>query len=283
MNIQTIGVVGCGVMGAGIAQVVAAAGYPTIICEQNTDALERGIARIRDGYARMVKKGTLSQPDADAALGRITPTLERQQLAAADLVIEAIAENAALKDALFRELDAVCPVHTVFASNTSSIPIHQLAQATSRPDRIAGFHFFNPVPLMQLIELVSTPFTSAETRAALHAVGTRLAKTVVDVRDESGFIVNRLLIPYLFEAVRLLEAGIADRDAIDTAMKLGCGYPMGPLTLLDVIGLDTAVAIGDVLAREHHDPRLAAPELLRTMVANGQLGRKSGGGFYPIA
>lgn len=283
MTIKTIAVVGCGVMGAGIAQVVAAAGYTTIVCEQDDGPLQRGLSRIRDGYARMVKKGTLSQPDADAAVGRLVPTLNRQDLAAADLVIEAIAENAELKYALFRELDGICPAHTLFASNTSSIPIHQLAQVTTRPDKVAGFHFFNPVPLMQLIELVSTPFTSDATRSTLHAVGVQLQKTVVDVKDESGFIVNRLLIPYLFEAVRLLEAGIADRDAIDTAMKLGCGYPMGPLTLLDVIGLDTAVAIGDVLAREHHDPRLAAPPLLRTMVANGKLGRKSGGGFYPLA
>lgn len=283
MTIRTIAVVGCGVMGAGIAQVVAGAGFATIVCEQEDAPLQRGLGRIRDGYARLVKKGTLTADAADQAFARISPTLDRAALARADLVIEAIAENADLKYALFRELESICPAQTIFASNTSSIPIHLLGQVTQRPDRVAGFHFFNPVPLMQLIELVSTPFTSAETRTALHAVGVQLGKTVVDVKDESGFIVNRLLIPYLFEAVRLLEAGIADRDAIDTAMKLGCGYPMGPLTLLDVIGLDTAVAIGDVLAREHHDSRLAAPDLLRTMVANGQLGRKAGGGFYPLA
>jgi len=213
-------------------------------------------------------------------LARITPTLHRGDLADCDIVIEAIAEDLALKRALFAELDTICVPHAVLVSNTSSIPIHQLAQATTRPDRVAGFHFFNPVPLMQLIELVSTPFTSAVTRATLHSVGQQLNKTVVDVKDESGFIVNRLLIPYLFAAVRLLDAGVADRDAIDTAMKLGCGYPMGPLMLLDVIGLDTAVAIGDVLARELGDTSLVAPDSLKVMVAAGKLGRKSGGGFY---
>lgn len=282
MAVQRIGVVGCGLMGAGIAQVVAAAGFATRICEVAQAPLDRGLARIRDGYARSLKKGTMTQTDVDAALARVFPTLNRADLADCDIVIEAIAEDVTLKRALFAELDALCAPHTLFVSNTSSIPIHQLAQATTRPDRVAGFHFFNPVPLMQLIELVSTPFTSAETRGTLHAVGQQLGKTVVDVKDESGFIVNRLLIPYLFDAVRLFDAGVADRDAIDTAMKLGCGYPMGPLMLLDVIGLDTAVAIGDVLAREFNDPHLAAPESLKAMVAAGKLGRKSGGGFYAV-
>jgi 3-hydroxybutyryl-CoA dehydrogenase len=214
---------------------------------------------------------------------RIAPTLNRADLADCDVVIEAIAENGDLKRELFAQLDTICPPHTLLVSNTSSIPIHQLAQATTRPDRVAGFHFFNPVPLMNLIELVYTPFTSDETRATLHTLGTSLNKTVVDVQDVSGFIVNRLLIPYLFDAVRLLEQGVADRDAIDTAMKLGCGYPMGPLTLLDVIGLDTAVAIGDVLMAELNQPHMSPPALLRQMVAEGKLGRKSGGGFYPSA
>jgi len=280
MTITRIGVVGCGLMGAGITQVLAAAGYPTRVCEAAEAPLQRGLARIHDGYARAVKKGTLSQVDADAAFARITPSLDRRDLADCDLVIEAIAEDLSLKTALFAELDAICGPQAILASNTSSIPIHQLAQATTRPDRVAGFHFFNPVPVMQLIELVSTPFTSSDTQQALHAVGTQLAKTVVDVQDVSGFIVNRLLIPYLFEAVRLLEQGVASRDAIDTAMKLGCGYPMGPLLLLDVIGIDTAVAIGDVLAREFNDAHLAPPQRLREMVAQGLLGRKSGQGFY---
>jgi 3-hydroxybutyryl-CoA dehydrogenase len=282
MTVQRIGVVGCGLMGAGIAQVVAAAGFTTRICEVAQPPLDRGLARIQDGYARSLKKGTMSQDNVDAALARITPTLHRGDLADCDIVIEAIAEDLALKRALFAELDTICAPHAVLVSNTSSIPIHQLAQATTRPDRVAGFHFFNPVPLMQLIELVSTPFTSHETRATLHSVGQQLNKTVVDVKDESGFIVNRLLIPYLFAAVRLLDAGVADRDAIDTAMKLGCGYPMGPLMLLDVIGLDTAVAIGDVLARELGDASLAAPDSLKAMVVAGKLGRKSGGGFYAV-
>ena len=282
MVVHRIGVVGCGLMGAGIAQVAAAAGFTTIICEVAQAPLDRGYARIQDGYARSLKKATLTQMDVDTAMARITPTLNRNDLADCDIVIEAIAEDLALKRTLFTELDALCAPHTLLVSNTSSIPIHQLAQATTRPDRVAGFHFFNPVPLMQLIELVSTPFTSAETRALLHTIGQQLGKTVVDVKDESGFIVNRLLIPYLFAAVRLLEAGVADRDAIDTAMKLGCGYPMGPLMLLDVIGLDTAVAIGDVLARELRDTSLAAPDSLKAMVAAGKLGRKSGGGFYTV-
>jgi 3-hydroxybutyryl-CoA dehydrogenase len=281
MIITRIGVVGCGLMGAGITQVLAGAGYPTRVCEAAEAPLQRGLDRIRDGYARAVKKGTLTQVDADAAFARITPSLDRRDLADCDLVIEAIAEDLTLKTALFAELDAICGPQAILASNTSSIPIHQLAQATTRPDRVAGFHFFNPVPVMQLIELVSTPFTSSDTQQALHAVGAQLAKTVVDVQDVSGFIVNRLLIPYLFDAVRLLEQGVASRDAIDTAMKLGCGYPMGPLLLLDVIGIDTAVAIGDVLAREFNDAHLAPPQRLREMVAQGLLGRKSGQGFYP--
>lgn len=280
MTIRQIGVVGCGLMGAGIVQVLAAAGYATIVCEQADAPLQIGLERVRSGYDRLVKKGTMTESDAQAARQRITPTLQRADLAACDVVIEAIAEQSALKTALFAELDQLCPPHTILVSNTSSIPIHQLAQATTRPDRVAGFHFFNPVPVMRLIELVSTPFTSEETRTALHTIGTTLSKEVVDVKDVSGFIVNRLLIPYLFEAVRLLEQGVADRDAIDTAMKLGCGYPMGPLMLLDVIGIDTAVAIGDVMYAEFADPRMAAPDTLRHMLANGQLGRKSGGGFY---
>lgn len=280
MTIHRIGVVGCGLMGAGISQVLAAAGYPTRVCEAATAPLQRGLERIRAGYDRAVKKGTLTQADAAAAFARITPSLDRHDLADCDLVIEAIAEDLTLKTRLFAELDAICGPHAILASNTSSIPIHQLAQATTRPDRVAGFHFFNPVPVMQLIELVSTPFTSSDTQQALHAVGAQLAKTVVDVRDVSGFIVNRLLIPYLFAAVRLLEQGVASRDDIDTAMKLGCGYPMGPLLLLDVIGIDTAVAIGDVLVREFNDTHLAPPQRLRDMVAQGLLGRKSGQGFY---
>lgn len=280
MTIHRIGVVGCGLMGAGITQVLAAAGYSTRVCEAAAAPLARGLERIRDGYARAVKKGTLSQTDADTAFGRITPSLDRRDLADCDLVIEAIAEDLALKTTLFAELDAICGPHAILASNTSSIPIHQLAQATTRPDRVAGFHFFNPVPVMQLIELVSTPFTSNDTQQALYAVGKQLAKTVVDVQDVSGFIVNRLLIPYLFDAVRLLEQGVASRDAIDTAMKLGCGYPMGPLMLLDVIGIDTAVAIGDVLAQEFNNDHLAPPQRLREMVVQGLLGRKSGQGFY---
>jgi 3-hydroxybutyryl-CoA dehydrogenase len=195
MIITRIGVVGCGLMGAGITQVLAAAGYPTRVCEAAEAPLQRGMARIHDGFARAVKKGTVTQVDADAAFARITPSLDRRDLADCDLVIEAIAEDLTLKTTLFAELDAICGPHAILASNTSSIPIHQLAQATTRPDRVAGFHFFNPVPVMQLIELVSTPFTSSETQQALHAVGTQLAKTVVDVQDVSGFIVNRLLIP----------------------------------------------------------------------------------------
>jgi 3-hydroxybutyryl-CoA dehydrogenase len=270
-------------MGAGITQVMAAAGYRVRVCEMAEAPLNKGLDRVRDGYARSVKKGTMTGDEAEAAWMRIAPTLNRADLADCDVVIEAIAENGDLKRELFAQLDTICPPHTLLVSNTSSIPIHQLAQATMRPDRVAGFHFFNPVPLMNLIELVYTPFTSAETRATLHTLGTSLNKTVVDVKDVSGFIVNRLLIPYLFDAVRLLEQGVADRDAIDTAMKLGCGYPMGPLTLLDVIGLDTAVAIGDVLMAELNQPHMSPPALLRQMVAEGKLGRKSGGGFYPSA
>jgi 3-hydroxybutyryl-CoA dehydrogenase len=283
MALHRIGVVGCGLMGAGITQVMAAAGYHVRVCEMAEAPLKKGLDRVRDGYARSVKKATMTGDEAEAAWMRIVPTLNRADLADCDVVIEAIAENGDLKRELFAQLDGICPPHTLLVSNTSSIPIHQLAQATTRPDRVAGFHFFNPVPLMQLIELVYTPFTSDTTRSILHDLGNSLNKTVVDVQDVSGFIVNRLLIPYLFDAVRLLEQGVADRDAIDSAMKLGCGYPMGPLTLLDVIGLDTAMAIGDVLMAELNQPHMSPPALLRQMVAEGKLGRKSGGGFYPSA
>ena len=195
MVLHRIGVVGCGLMGAGIVQVMAAAGYHVRVCEMAEAPLQKGLDRVRDGYARMVKKGTLSGDEAEAAWMRSAPTISRTDLADCDVIIEAIAENGDLKRELFAQLDTMCPPHTILVSNTSSIPIHQLAQATTRPDRVAGFHFFNPVPLMQLIELVYTPLTSAETRSTLHTLGTSLNKTVVDVQDVSGFIVNRLLIP----------------------------------------------------------------------------------------
>ncbi len=282
-RIGRVGVVGCGQMGAGIAQVFAQAGFPVTVLESNGVLLEKGLARIAAQLARDVEKGRLSDQDRLLYLGRLTGTLDFAAFADCDLVVEAIVEQLEPKRQVFAALADVVRSDAILASNTSSFPIMELAAGISRPDRVVGMHFFNPVPVMPIIEVVRTIVTSDETVALVRDVAARLGKQVVVAKDTPGFIVNLLLIPYLLDAVRAYyEHGMASRDDIDTAMKLGCGLPMGPLTLADFIGLDTVLYIADVLLNELHQEKYAAPPLLRRMVTAGMLGRKSGHGFYEL-
>ena len=275
-----MGVVGCGLMGSGIAEVCAKAGYATIVREIDDDLLTRGRQRIERSLETAVKRGKLSESERAATLQRLSGTTRLEDFAACDLVIEAATENPDIKRKTFKELDQVCPPHAILASNTSSIPIIQMATATRRPDRVLGMHFMNPVPVMPLIEYVRALTTSDDTLAVARAFGESLGKRIIVSKDRAGFIVNFLLIPYLCEAVRMLEQGFASREDIDVGMMLGTSYPMGPFTLLDFVGLDTTLFIADILFDEFKDPRFAAPTLLRQMVAAGYLGRKTGRGFY---
>jgi 3-hydroxybutyryl-CoA dehydrogenase len=277
---QSISVLGCGLMGAGIAQVCATAGYPTLVRDVDQAALARGRASIEKSLGKLVEKAKLSPADRDATLGRLRFTTDLAALRESDLVLEAVTEDLALKSQLWAALDALCPPGTIFASNTSSIPIHSMAAATRRPDRFVGLHFFNPVPLMPLVEVVRPAAASRETFDRSLAFARSLGKETVVAKDAPGFIVNLLLVPYLLDAVRALEHGVATVTDIDTAMRLGCGYPMGPFTLLDVVGIDTTVRISEIMFSEYRDPRYAAPPLLHRMVARGWYGRKSGKGFY---
>ncbi len=280
MTIQTIGVVGCGLMGSGIVEVAAKSGFSVIVAEFNDDYLQAGMARIEKSVGRAVKRGKISAEDGEAIMGRISGTTDLADFAPADLAIEAITENPDLKQSIFSKLDKALRPDVIIASNTSSISIAALAAVTGRADKILGMHFFNPVPVMPLLELVRGILTSDETMAVARDIGKQMGKTVVVAKDSPGFIVNRLLIPYLIDAVRIYEAGLASREDIDTAIKLGLNHPMGPLTLADFVGLDTTLAVADVLYNEYGDPRYKAPPLLRQMVAAGLLGRKSGRGFY---
>jgi len=280
MIIKTIGVVGCGLMGGGITQVAAQNGYCTIVREPSDELLEKGIGRIDSILAGNVAKGKITEDGKAAVLGRITGTTEFAAFGTCDLVIEAVTENADGKKEVFRTLDGIAPPHAILASNTSSISITELGAVTGRPSQVLGLHFFNPVPVMKLIEMVIGLETSAETVAVTRAFGESLGKQVIEVKDTPGFIVNYLLIPYLLDAVRLVETGVATREDIDTGMVLGCSHPLGPLKLLDFIGLDTALYIADVLYDAFRTDRYAAPPLLRKMVAAGKNGRKSGEGFY---
>jgi 3-hydroxybutyryl-CoA dehydrogenase len=267
-------------MGSGIAEVCAKAGYATVVRELNDDLLARGRARIEKSLATAVDRGKLAAADRDATLSRLSGTTTLADFGDCDLVIEAATENPDIKKQTFKELDAVCPPHAVLASNTSSIPIIQMATATRRPDKVLGMHFMNPVPVMPLIEYVRTLTTSDETVENARRFGASLGKRIIVSKDRAGFIVNFLLIPYLTEAVRMLEQGFASREDIDVGMMLGTSYPMGPFTLLDFVGLDTTLYIADILFDEFKDTRFAAPTLLRQMVAAGYLGRKTGRGFY---
>ena len=280
MNIQTIGVVGCGLMGSGIVEVCARAGFEVIVVEADEERLADRLARVHQSVQRGVSRGKLSAAEAEAALRRVRGTTHLEDLRPVDLVIEAVTEDMAIKQRIFRELDGILRPEVIIASNTSSLSIAALAAVTKRPDKVLGMHFFNPVPVMALLELVRSILTSEETLATAQAIGARLGKTTVVAPDRPGFIVNRLLIPYIIDAIKLYEAGLASKEDIDTAVKLGLAHPMGPLTLADLVGLDTTLAVADVLYEEYGEARFKAPPLLRRMVAAGLLGRKSGRGFY---
>jgi 3-hydroxybutyryl-CoA dehydrogenase len=280
-NIQNVGVVGCGLMGAGIAEVCARRGLNVVAREINQELLHLGLGRLRGSLDRALDKGKLSAEEHAAALDRVRGTTEMADLADCDLIIEAAVENVGLKREIFGELDRLTPPRTILASNTSSISITTLAAATGRPGQVIGLHFFNPVPVMPLLEIVRGFQTSDETFAAAQAFGDALGKTqVVALKDNPGFLVNLLFIPYGMDAVRALEQGFGSKEDFDTAMKLGMNHPMGPFELMDFVGLDTMLFIADAMYDETRDPRYAAPPLLRRMVTAGWLGRKSGQGFY---
>jgi 3-hydroxybutyryl-CoA dehydrogenase len=280
MGLKMIGIVGCGLMGSGIAEVCARAEYRVVVREVNQELLERGLGRIHKSLGKAVAREKISQAQADHTLARIEGTLDLADFAECDLVIEAAVENMDLKKKIFAELDDILAPHALLASNTSSLCITEMASVTGRGDKVLGIHFFNPVPVMPLIEFVRTILTSDETMETAREFGSSLGKTMVTAKDTPGFIVNRLLIPYLLQAVQVYEDGLASREDIDIAIKLGLAHPMGPLTLLDFVGLDTTLFIADAMYEEYKDPRYAAPPLLRRMVLAGQLGRKSGRGFY---
>ena len=279
-DVRTVGVIGCGLMGSGISEVVARAGQTAVVLEATDELVERGRQRIETSTLRAVERGRLDAEQRTAVLGRISLTTDMQDLADVDLVIEAATEDHDTKVGMFRRLDEVTKPEVILASNTSSIPIADLGAATSRPDKVLGMHFFNPVPVMGLIELVRAISSSDDTMAFGRAYGVVLGKTTVESRDRAGFIVNALLIPYLNGAIRMLEDGFATREDIDTAVHLGLNHPMGPLQLIDLIGLDTHLFIANVLFEEFKEPTFAPPPLLRRMVTAGRLGRKVGRGFY---
>jgi 3-hydroxybutyryl-CoA dehydrogenase len=280
MGVECVGIVGSGIMGAGIAEVAAAAGHQVVVRSRHPDTATDLVARLEKSLGRQVEKGTLADDDREATLARVSATTDLDALADCDLVIESIVENLSAKQSLFTMLDRMVRPGAILASNTSTLPVVELAVATSRPDRVCGIHFFNPAPTMTLVELVRPLTASDATMAAARAFAERCGKETVEVADRAGFIVNALLFPYLNNAVRLLENGVASREDIDTAMRGGCNFPMGPLALLDLVGLDTSVAILDALYEEYHDVNYAPMPMLRRMVAAGQLGRKSGSGFY---
>ena len=280
MVIANVGVIGCGLMGSGIVQVAAQAGFQVLFVEASDELVKRGLGRLRETLEGLVGKGKLDAKAKDAALACIAGTTRLEELKSCDLVVEAMTENQPLKNETFAKLDGICPSHAILASNTSSCNVTAMAAATGRPGQVLGLHFFNPVPLMKLVEVVRTILTDdAAVKTAtewVRAVG----KTPVQTKDATAFIVNRLLVPYLLDAIRAYESGLASLEDIDAAMKLGCGYPMGPFTLLDLVGLDTAMYVAEVMFEEFREPRYAPPPLLKRMVIAGQLGRKSGKGFY---
>jgi len=280
MEITKVGVAGCGLMGHGITQVSAEAGYDVVVTESSQDRLDAGIAKITKQLGRAVEKGKIEQSAADEILGRIHPTLDLNDFADCDLVIEAITENLDLKLELWKQLDEIVKDEAYFATNTSSLPVINQAAATTRPTQFLGLHFFNPVQVMPLLEVIQSVTTSPEAIGAGLAYGAKLKKQTVETKDKAGFIVNRLLVPYLLDGIRGLEEGIGSIDEIDAAMKAGAGHPMGPLTLSDFVGLDTLMSISNVMFDEFRERRFAAPPTLRKMVAAGFYGKKSGRGFY---
>ena len=280
MAIKNVGVIGCGLMGSGIVQVAAQSGFQVLFVEASDELVKRGLDRLRQTLDGLVAKGKLDARAKDDALGRIAGTTRLEDLKASDLVVEAMTENQALKNETFAKLDRICAPHAILATNTSSCNVTAMAAATKRPGQVVGLHFFNPVPLMKLVEVVRTLLTEdAAVREAtewVRAVG----KVPVQAKDATAFIVNRLLVPYLLDAIRVYEGGLASLEDIDQAMKLGCGYPMGPFTLLDLVGLDTTMYVAEVMFEEFREPRYAPPPLLKRMVMAGHLGRKTGKGFY---
>jgi len=280
MEIKKVGVVGCGVMGSGIAQLCAQSGYQVVVSEINDELLNKGLASIEKILARGVEKGRLSQQDKDATLGRIKGTTNTKDFSDRDLMIEVAIENMDLKKKIFAELDEICPKDAILATNTSCLSIIDMAVSTKRPDRVLGLHFFNPAPVMKLLEIVRTIATSDETIEVSKKFGESVGKTTVIAPDKPGFIVNRLWIPYELHAIRLLEDGVASREDIDNAVMMGLNYPMGPLALVDLTGLDVLLFVANAIYERLKDPRYIPPTLLEKMVAAGWLGRKTGKGFY---
>ncbi len=280
MTIRKVGVLGAGLMGSGIAEICAKAGYDTVVREVDEALVRKGVARIETSLGKAVEKGKLPAADRDAAWKRISSTTRLEDLADCDLICEAIVESLDAKKETYGALDAACKPATIFCSNTSSLTITEMSAATSRPERFAGLHFFNPVPVMKLVEVVRTIATSDETADTVFEFAKSLGKEPIRARDNSGFIVNRLLVPYLLDAVRALEEGVGTKEDIDKGMELGCGHPMGPLKLLDFVGLDTTYAISQIMFDEYKEKRFAAPPLLKRMVLAGRYGKKSGRGFY---
>ena len=279
-EITTVGVLGCGLMGSGIAQTAAAAGFTTVVREVSDELIAKGKGAITGSLNKLVEKGKLEAAARDATLGRLRFTTRVADLKDADIVVEAVTEDLETKTALWKELDGLCRPATLFASNTSSLTIAAMAATTSRPDRFVGLHFFNPVPLMKLVEVVRTVTTSRESFDRAFAFAAKLGKEPIAAKDNSGFVVNLLLVPYLLDAIRALEHGVASVPDIDKAMQLGCGYPMGPFVLLDFVGLDTTYKIAEIMFAEYREARYAPPPLLKRMVLAGYYGKKSRKGFY---
>jgi 3-hydroxybutyryl-CoA dehydrogenase len=280
MEIRKVGVVGCGLMGSGIAQVCAEAGYDVTVREVSDELLKKGLGRIESFLKKGVEKGKVAPEKMKDVLGRLRGTTALSDLSGSDIVIEAVVENLDAKREVYQALDTACPAHTIFASNTSSLSITEMAAVTKRPDRFVGLHFFNPVPLMKLVEVVRSPLTSKESVDAAYAFAKTLGKTPVRAGDKTGFIVNRLLVPYLLDAIRALEEGVGSVPDVDEGMRLGCGYPMGPFTLLDFVGLDTTYYIANIMFEEFREKRFAPPPLLKRMVQAGLHGKKTNKGFY---
>ena len=283
MAIQKVGVVGCGLMGSGIAQVCAASGFETVVREVSAELVDKGLKGIEKNLTRLVEKGAITDAAKSEIRSRLRGTTAIEDLKNCDVIVEAIIEQLPAKRELFAALDKICPPATIFASNTSSLTITEIATATKRPQRFVGLHFFNPVPVMKLVEVVRTIATDPAVYEEMVAFGTKLGKTAVRASDGTGFIVNRLLVPYLLDAIRALEERVGSVEDIDNSMKLGCGHPMGPLTLLDFVGLDTTYFITQIMFEEFKEKRFAAPPLLKRMVLAGWNGRKSGRGFYDYA
>ena len=280
LNIEKVGVVGCGLMGSGIAETAAKSGFHVVVREVTPELLEGGKKRIRKSMDKAVEKEKLTAEDRDAAWGRLSFTTDVADLAPCDIVIEAIVEDLQVKNELFGALDGLCGENTIFASNTSSLTVTDMAAATSRADRFVGLHFFNPVPVMKLVEVVRTIATSQETFDRAFAFAKALGKVPIAAKDNSGFVVNLLLVPYMLDAIRQLERGVASIEDIDTGMTLGCGYPMGPFVLCDFVGIDTLYRISEIMFDEYREQRYAPPPLLKRVVAMGRYGRKTGQGFY---